>query len=176
MEERERERERVCHTESGHQSKPDKTSKEFLDTAEMWKGFTTFQASPFEPPPTALSSDQTTKALLRHAELDMAPARPSTGSWHLYSQHGNTKQRWNSISSSLGRRYSREGNVWPVLADLEMTRTSTRSSQSGQAMSLHAVVERLDRHADHPEPGLSQWSSLSYVYVHWVCYSWITFT
>lgn len=44
------------------------------------KSSTTFQASPIEPTPASLSSDQPAKALLRHAEPDMAPARPSASS------------------------------------------------------------------------------------------------
>lgn len=76
------------------------------------QSFTTFQASPVEPTAAPLSSDQPAKALLRHAERDTAPARPSAGSWHLYSQHGKTKHYWNPISCSLGR-CAGKGKVWP---------------------------------------------------------------
>lgn len=119
---RERETKSVAQKENIRVSQT-KHQKSFRHSWNV-KSFTTFQASPIKPPPAPLSSDQTAKALLRHAELDMAPARPSTGSWHLYSQHGKTKHYWNPISCSLGH-CSGKGNVWPIFADLEMARTST---------------------------------------------------
>lgn len=73
-----------------------KHQKSFRQRSNV-KSSTTFQASPIEPTPAPISSDQPAKALLRPAVPDTAPARPSAGSPHLYSQHGKTKLHRNSI-------------------------------------------------------------------------------
>lgn len=102
------EKDRVCQTGSeaknitAHQTNHQKSFRHSWNV----KSSPTFQASSIQPIRAPLNSDQPAKALLRHAAPDTAPARPSAGSWHLYSQHGKTKLHRNLILLLVVRKES----------------------------------------------------------------------